>query len=128
VLCGSLVGGCGTAARLDFKGHSRPATPVDVSVYLGGGKPLVDPQRVEPGPVLFNVTNQTAKPQTVSVAAPDGRPVTGGVVIPAGGTGQLKATLVLTAYGVEADGRSSSMTLVSTKGSTRTGDDDLLQP
>ena len=62
--------GCGTAARLDFKGHSRPATPVDVSVYLGGGKPLVDPQRVEPGPVLFNVTNQTVKPQTVSVAAP----------------------------------------------------------
>ncbi len=128
MLCGSLVGGCGTAARLDFKGHSRPATPVDVSVYLGGGKPLVDPQRVEPGPVLFNVTNQTVKPQTVSVAAPDGRPVTRGVVIPAGGTGQLKATLRLTAYGVEADGRSSSMTLVSTRGATRTGNDDLLQP
>jgi hypothetical protein len=49
-------------------------------------------------------------------------------VIPAGGTGQLKATLTLTAYGVEADGRSSSMTLVSTRGATRTGNDDLLQP
>jgi hypothetical protein len=128
VLCGSLVGGCGTAARLDFKGHSRPATPVDVSVYLGGSKPLIDPQRVEQGPVLFNVTNQTAKPQTVSVAARDGRPVTRGVVIPAGGTGQLKATLTLAAYGVETDGRSSSMTSVSITGPTRTGNDDLLQP
>jgi hypothetical protein len=122
-----LVAGCGTAARLDFKGHNRPATPEDVSVYLGAGRPVVDPRKVRQGPVLFNMANQTGKAETVSIAAPDGRLVTHTVLIPAGGTGQLKATLTLTAYGVERNGR-PSMASVSTEGPARTGNNDLLQP
>jgi hypothetical protein len=128
LLCGPLVAGCGTAARLDFKGHSRPATPADVSVYIGGGRALVDPRRLQPGPAIFNVTNQTSRSQTVSITAGDGRAVARGVAIPAGGTGQLKADLTLSAYGVELDGRPSSMTLVAVRGARRNGDDDLLQP
>ncbi len=128
LLCGPLVAGCGTAARLDFNGRNRPATPVDVSVYLGSGRPLVDPRKVRPGPVLFNVTNQTGRAQTVSIVAPDGRLVTQRVPIPAGGTGQMKATLRRTAYGVEQNGRPSSTTLVSTEGPPRNGNNDLLQP
>ena len=129
MLCGSLVGGCGTAARLDFKGHSRPATPVDVSVYLGGGTPLVDPRRIAAGLVEFNVTNQTAEragglgsrcPTAAWSRVPRrSRP---------GGTAQLKATLTGSAYTLAAVGRRELTTLLKVTHPGRTGNDALLQP
>jgi hypothetical protein len=123
-----LVAGCGAATRVDFKGHSRPASPLEVSVYLGGGRPVVDPRTITPGPVQFNVTNQTAKPQTLAIAVPGGRRVTRSLTIPAGGTGQVQTTLRPAAYGVEQDGPPAAITLISTRGRGRTGDNQLLQP
>jgi hypothetical protein len=122
-----LVAGCGTVARLDFKGHSRPATPADVSVYLGGRQPQIDPRRVSAGPVEFNITNQTGRSQAVAVVLPDGRVVERSPAIAAGETGQLRADLTLTAYGIEYAGRTSSMRLLQIKGRPRDGNNDLLQ-
>jgi hypothetical protein len=128
VLCGSLVGGCGTAARLDSKGHSRPATPVDVSVYLGGGKPLIDPRRIGGGLVEFNVANQTRSPQVVSITLPDLHVIARTPKVEAGGTAQLKASLTGSAYMLEAVGRRKLTTLLKVTHPGRTGNDALLQP
>jgi len=128
VLCGSLVGGCGTATRLDFKGHSRPATPVDVSVYLGGGKPLVEPRRIAAGLVQFNVTNQTGRPQVVSITLPNLRVIARTPKVEAGGTAQLKASLTGSAYMLEAVGRRELTTVLKVTHPGRTGNDALLQP
>jgi hypothetical protein len=128
VLCGSLVGGCGTAARLDFKGHSRPATPVDVSVYLGGGAPQIDPRRIAAGLVELNIANQTASAQAVSLTLPDGRVVARTPTVEAGGTAQLKATLTGSAYTLAAVGRRELTTLLKVTHPGRTGNDALLQP
>ena len=128
MLCGSLVGGCGTAARLDVKGHSRPATPVDVSVFLGGGKPLVDPRRIAAGLVELNVTNQTGIPQVVSISLPNLRVIARTPEVEAGGTAQLKATLTGSAYMLEAVGRRELTTMLKVTHPGRTGNDALLQP
>ena len=132
LLCGPLVAGCGAAARLDFEGHSRPASPVDVSVYLapGGERPQIDPVRVAPGLVQFAVANQSGRSQAVSIRAPDGRVVARAVVIPAGGNGQLRASLAKGVYQVAlgAQPSSSSETSLTATGSRRTGNDELSQP
>jgi hypothetical protein len=128
VLCGSLVGGCGTTARLGFKGHSRPATPVDVSVYLGGGAPQIDPRRVAAGLIQLNVTNQTASAQAVSLALPGGRVIARTPNVEAGGTAQLKATVTWSAYTLETVGGRKTTTLLKVTHPGRTGNDALLQP
>jgi hypothetical protein len=128
VLCGSLVAGCGTAARLDFKGHSRLATPVDVSVYVGGGALLIDPRRIAAGLIELNVTNQTTSAQAVSITLPDGRVIARTAKVEAGGTAQLKATLTGSAYMLEAVGRRKATTLLKVTHPGRTGNDALLQP
>jgi len=130
-----LVAGCGTATRLDFKAHSRPASPVALSVYLGGGRARVDPVSVHGGLVVFNIANATARVQRVSlVAVAGGRRGRGvgvqarGVSVAAGGTAQLKAALSHAEYGVEVDGHARSMTLVRVRRPARTGNDQLALP
>jgi hypothetical protein len=128
VLCGSLVGGCGTTVRLEFKGHNRPATPVDVSVYLGGGRPQINPRRVAAGLIQLNVTNQTASAQAVLITLPDGRVIARNPKVEAGGTAQLKASLTGSAYTLEAVGRRELTTPLKVTHPGRTGNDALLQP
>ena len=128
LFCVPLLAGCGTATRLDFRGHSRPASPTDVSVYIGAAGIEVDPRRLSPGPVEFYVTNQTGRAVSIAVMRRDGRTVIRGPSIAAGGTAQLKTTLTRHAYGVGLAGRPSSMKLLELEGRSGTGNDDLLQP
>jgi hypothetical protein len=128
VLCGSLVGGCGSTARLDVRGHDRPATPVDVSVYLDGGRPLTDPRRVAAGLIQLNVTNQTASAQAVSLALPDGRVIARTPKVQAGSTAQLKVTVTGSAYTLAALGRRKATTMLTVTHPGRTGNTALLQP
>lgn len=73
-----------------------------VSLLLGGGRLAFSPHSVRAGPVQFYVTNQMPRSERFVVTTPDGRPVTSPVVIPAGGTAQLQATLTLPAYALRA--------------------------
>jgi hypothetical protein len=128
-LGGLLIAGCGSTTPVNFKGKSRPAPPIGVSVYLSGARPSIDPTEVSKGPVEFNITNQTGRTEGVAIVATDGRVITESPPIAPGGTAQLKASVALTAYGVEYAGRPSSMTLLSFMGrSERTGNSALLQP
>jgi hypothetical protein len=128
-LGGLLVAGCGSTAPLDFRGQSRPAPPVDVSVYLSGHRPQLDPAQVPQGPVQFEITNQTGSRRAVAITAANGRLITRTPPIAPGGTAQLQVAGGLSAYGVQFTGRRRSRTLLSFKGSsTRAGDSALLQP
>jgi hypothetical protein len=137
LLCGPLVAGCSTAARIDFSGHSRPASPVDVSVWSSSQGVRLDPSRVTPGPVLFNITNQTRGPQRFAVRARSGRLLTRTPVIAAGQTAQLKATLRGSGVAVVASTRTAHgsyigylgrATRLSMSGPPRTGDSELSHP
>jgi hypothetical protein len=99
-----------------------------VSVYLGGGKPLVDPRRIAAGLVELNVTNQTRTPQLVSISLPDRRAIARSAMVEAGGTAQLKATLTGSSYMLEAAGRGEVTTVLRVTHPGRTGNDALMQP
>ncbi len=137
LLCGPLVAGCGTATRIDFSGHARPASPVQVSVWSGPQAVRLDPSRVSPGPVLFNITNQSGRPQRFSVRAGSGRLLAQTPTIAAGQTAQLKATLRGSAGAVAAStggehgsyvGYSARSTRLRISGRRRTGNSELTQP
>jgi hypothetical protein len=127
VLCAPLLAGCGTAARLSFKGHGRPATPIDVSVYVGDGRVSSDPRRITAGPVELLVVNASAHVRTVFVALPDGRVIARTPKVEPGGTAQLKTTLTRSAYELRAAGRRSGA-LLTVGRPARSGNADLLQP
>ncbi len=137
LLCAPLVAGCGAATRIRFAGHSRPASPVDVSVWSGPKRLRLDPSRVTPGPVLFNITNQSGRAQRFAVWARGGRRLTQTPVIAAGQTAQMKATLRGSAAAVAASARTAGgsyvgyfarTTRLSISGRPRTGDNELTQP
>ena len=128
LLCGPLVAGCGTATRVDFSRHSRPAAPVDVSVYLGPGGIQIDPLTLRPGPVQFNVTNQSGAPAAVAVTIINGRTLGASPQIPAGGSAQIKTDLGAHAVGIGIAGRPASVRQLDVRGAARSGDRALLQP
>jgi hypothetical protein len=132
-LCGPLLAGCGTATRLGFSPHSRPASPVDVSVYLGARGLQLDPRRVSAGPVEFLVINASGRAERFSVLRPGGRPLARALSIPRGGTAQVKATLTgpRVAVGATSEAPRQRVIMVRTMpigAHARTGDGELLQP
>ena len=128
MLCAPLVAGCGAATRVDFASHSRPASPVDVSVDVGPGGIQLDPSRVRSGPVELLITNQTNAAHAVHVAGPDGRTLySSAQPMPAGTTAQMKLTLAAGTYELGIDGRSPSPRL-RVSGPARNGDNELTQP
>jgi hypothetical protein len=73
------VGGCGSSGSTTYANNPRPATPINLTVYIGGDRVSVSPSKVGGGPVVFLVTNQSKRAQSLSVA-------------PAGGGGALAST------------------------------------
>ena len=65
------LAGCGGAAH--FADKSRPATPVNLSVYVNDRRVSVSPASVGAGPVIFLVSNGAAKTELVTI-----RPASGG--------------------------------------------------
>jgi hypothetical protein len=128
VLCSPLVAGCGAATRVDFAPHSRPASPIEVSVYVGAGGIQLDPTKLTPGPVQFNITNQSGKAVSLAVMISDGRTVSTSPSIPSGATAEMKTTLSHHSFGVGFAGHASSMKLLTLTGRARTGNGELTQP
>jgi hypothetical protein len=129
LLCGPLVAGCGTATRVDFASHSRPASPVDISVYVCSSGVVLDPTRLSPGPVELNITNQSGRAVSLTVTA-SGHTLASSPSIPAGGTAQFKTSLSGHGHGLGVDiaGRPSSFRPLTLSGRARTGDNELTQP
>jgi hypothetical protein len=127
VLCAASVAGCGAVTPIDFASHTRPASPTDVSVYVGSGGIVLDPSRLRPGPVELNITNQSGRTVAVAVLT-GGRPLTRSSSIPAGGTAQIKTTLSHHGSGVGLAGQPSSIRPLTLSGRVRTGENELTQP
>lgn len=66
-----LAAGCGGASH--FADQSRPATPVNVTVYVDNSRVRVSPTSVGAGPVVFIITNQASRAEALIV-----RPASGG--------------------------------------------------
>lgn len=59
------LAGCGSGST--FANNPRPPTPVDLTVYINNARVSVSPTSVGAGPVIFIVTNQSTKTQTLSI-------------------------------------------------------------
>jgi len=59
------LAGCGGGAK--FANKPRPATPVDLTVYINSQRVSVSPASVGAGPVIFIVTNQASKTESLNV-------------------------------------------------------------
>jgi len=135
-----FVAGCGRTTPLDFKGKSRPAAPVDVSIYVNNHHLLISPSSVGAGPVDFTVANQSCYNETVwaGVLHEKGAITVSGPV-PSDATAQISVTMHPGVYVLQADSygnarceRESSVVIRGAKlrvgGPSRSGDSALLQP
>jgi hypothetical protein len=59
------VSGCGSAGT--FANKPRPATPVDLTVYINNQRVSVSPASVGAGEVIFIVTNQADKAESLTI-------------------------------------------------------------
>jgi hypothetical protein len=66
----AMLAGCGGGST--FANLPRPPTPVDLTVYISNQRVLVSPDNVGAGPVVFIVTNQSAKTQSLTVERSNG--------------------------------------------------------
>jgi hypothetical protein len=59
-----LATGCGGGAH--FANQARPPTPVDSTVYINDARVSVSPNSVGAGPVVFTITNQASRTETLT--------------------------------------------------------------
>lgn len=62
------VGACGGSSR--YANRPKPALPVNVTVYIGSARVSASPSSVGAGPVIFEVTNQSSRAESLSISAP----------------------------------------------------------
>ena len=62
--------GCGSGTK--FANKPRPATPVNLTVYINNQRVSVSPASVGAGPVVFIVTNQANKSESLTIKAAGG--------------------------------------------------------
>jgi hypothetical protein len=66
----AVVAGCGGGAH--FANEGRPATPLDLTVYVSNSRVLVSPNSVGAGPVIFIITNQASQAESLSIQPSSG--------------------------------------------------------
>jgi hypothetical protein len=64
------VAGCGSGGT--FANKPRPATPVNLTVYINNARVSVSPSRVGAGEIVFIVTNQARNAQSLTIKAAGG--------------------------------------------------------
>jgi hypothetical protein len=70
----AVAAGCGGAKH--FANEPRPATPVNLTVYINSSRILISPNYVGAGPVTFIVTNQATQAESLTV-----QPASGGAAL-----------------------------------------------
>ena len=64
------LAGCGSSET--FANHPRPPAPINLTVYINNARVSVSPQAVGAGPVVFIVTNQAARAETLAIGRKGG--------------------------------------------------------
>lgn len=67
----------------------RPATPVNLAVYVNDSRVSVSPASVGAGPVIFVVTNQASHAEALAITAPGGSQLASTAPISPEGTTQV---------------------------------------
>ena len=70
VVTAAALAGCGSGST--FANLPRPPTPVDLTVYISNQRVIVSPASVGAGPVIFIVTNGSAKTQALTIQRTSG--------------------------------------------------------
>jgi hypothetical protein len=65
------ISACGSSAH--FADKPRPPTPVDLTVYVNDARVSISPASVGAGPVIFYVTNQASRTESVNIESASGR-------------------------------------------------------
>lgn len=66
LVAGVVVGGCGGGGG-HFANHPRPPSPVNLTVYISDQRVSVSPTSVGAGPIVFVVTNQASKSESLVI-------------------------------------------------------------
>ena len=106
------LAGCGGAAH--FADKSRPATTVNISVYVNDHQVSVAPASVGAGPVAFGVVNDATTTEVVTIRSGDGKTAASTGPINPGTTAQVQADLTTGDYTVSssaAQGQADSRTI-----------------
>jgi len=64
------LGGCGSGKT--FANQPKPPVPINLTVYISNARVSVSPAAVGAGPVVFIVTNQSARAQSLAIQRPGG--------------------------------------------------------
>ncbi|MGZ4326341.1 MAG: hypothetical protein ACXVV5_30355 [Solirubrobacteraceae bacterium] len=132
------LAGCGSSKT--FANRPRPPVPVNLTVYINNARVSVSPQAVGAGPIVFLVTNQAARAESLAIQRKGGA----GTIANTGpinpqGTAQVTVnlrrgtyTVATTATGTTEAARSATSPIHSATlliGRPRpSGSDQLLQP
>jgi hypothetical protein len=66
VLAVAILAGCGSGGG-HFANLPRPPSPVNVTVYINDQRVSISPSSVGAGPVVFVVTNQASRAQSMTI-------------------------------------------------------------
>ncbi len=126
-VCAIAVAGCGSTQH--FADRARPATPVDLTVYIDNSRVSVSPAHVGAGPVVFLVTNQASKTVSMNIEPLGGsiKPLATTGPINPGSTAQVQVDFATGAYQVSTDAQATPATLHIGK-PRASSDNVLLQP
>jgi hypothetical protein len=86
-----LLAACGSGRH--FADDPRPATPVDLTVYIDDSHVSISPAHVGAGPLILYVTNEASKSEVVSIQTSDGATVARSGAINSGQANQMNTDL-----------------------------------
>jgi len=66
-----ILSACGSSGST-FANRPRPASPVNLTVYINNARVSVSPSSVGAGPVVFIVTNAATQTESLNIQAPGG--------------------------------------------------------
>src|SRR5690349_17877921 len=85
------LAGCGSTKT--FANRPRPPVPINLTVYVSNARVSVSPQAVGAGPVVFIVTNQAARAESLAIRQGGGGSIANTGPINPQGTAQVTVNL-----------------------------------
>jgi hypothetical protein len=125
------LAGCGGGE--DYANKPRPPSPINVTAAISTKKISISPKQFGAGPVVFIVSNQTPKDQTLKLQTQElagsqpGLKQAADPVAP-GDTGTLKADVRKGTYELSVAGGGLSPATVKVGAERKSAQDELLQP
>jgi|SRR3954462_9518354 hypothetical protein len=128
----TLLVGCGNDD--DYKNQNRPASPINVTAFVGAKRVSVSPRTFGAGPIVVIVTNQSNSSQDVTFrtsnsgsGGDDAVTQSTGPINP-GDTGQIKLDVVQGRYELRTGDEAIRPAAVSVGPQRASAQNDLLQP